>query len=235
MTAWSCRRRPRGFSLLELILAIAMAAMLALSLYTAMNVALRARATAQRAVEPTRTVMIAMDILQQDFASVPPPTGTLGGPFYGTHAPGGAGGDSDSVEFCSFGADPVEGDPAAASPLSEGIRRIELYVGGDASTPVLMRRVTRNLLPSSEASAEEEVVCRNVRSFALRYFDGVAWMEDWDSTIVEDTLPLAVAITLDLGDARDPQTPGKRMTRVIPLPCAKPAGDGAMTMIGGAP
>jgi hypothetical protein len=217
---------------------MAMAAMLALSLYAAMNVALRARTSAENAIAPTRAGMIAIDLVQRDFESVPPPadstsdTLSLGGSFYATHQPAGTG-DNDQVEFFSIGADPIEGDPADASPLSEGVRRIELYVQSDGPSPVLIRRVTRNLLPAAEAPAEEEVLCRNVRSFSLRYYDGIAWQEDWDSTTLEDALPLAVAITLELGDS-DPNKPAKRVTRVVPLACAPPAASTDMTMIGGA-
>jgi len=239
MTACTLRRRRAGgFSLLELLLAMAMAAMLALSLYTAMNVALRAKSSANASLEPTRAAMIAMDLIQQDFQSVPPPgdsaadTIPLSGSFYGEHLPA-AGGDNDSVEFYSIGADTIEGDPVDAPPLSEGIRRIHLQVQSDAGGSVLVRRVTRNLMPSSEPAVEEEILCRNVRSFALRYYDGVAWQEEWDSTTLEDNLPLAVAITLELGEPNaDAAT--KRVTRVVPLPCAKLISGTESMLLGGA-
>ena len=228
----------RGFSLLELLLAMAMAAMLALSLYTAMNVALRAKSSANASLEPTRAAMIAMDLIQQDFQSVPPPGDStdddipLSGPFYGEHLPAAGGGDNDSVEFYSIGADAIEGDSANAPPLSEGVRRIHLQVQSDASGSVLVRRVTRNLMPSSEPAVEEEILCRNVRSFALRYYDGVAWQEEWDSTMLEDNLPLAVAITLELGEP-NADVATKRVTRVVPLPCAKLISGTETMLLGG--
>jgi len=221
--------RSRGFSLLELVLAMAMAAMLALSLYTAFNVATRAHRTAMRAVEPIRAGSIAMDIVQRDFESVPPPLPAdnindlrLNAPFYGQHQPAGAG-DNDTVAFCSIGADPIDAgaDVTEASPLSEGTRRIEYFVTTDGAEPALIRRVTRNLMPAMEAHAEDEVLVRGVRSFSLRYYNGTSWQEDWDSTTLDDSLPFSVAITLDLGDA-NADAPAKRVTRVVPLACAKP-------------
>lgn len=216
---------------------MAMAAMLALSLYAAMNVTLRARTIANAAIEPTRAGMIAIDLVQRDFESVPPLTGTLGGTFHAAHQPSGAG-DNDQVEFFTIGADPIAGDPnegdsVGASPLAEGIRKIELYVEDDADSPVLIRRVTRNLLPASEPLGDEEILCRNVRSFSLRYYDGIAWQENWDSTALGDALPMAVAITIELGDA-NPDAPGRGVTRVVPLSCARPAaGTNFMTLGGG--
>jgi general secretion pathway protein J len=232
-------RESRGFTLLELLLAMSMAAMLALSLYTAMRVTLKSRDSANAAVDPVRTASIAMDMIQQDFESVPPPppsdasTNVLGGPFYATHQPAGRG-DNDTIEFYSLGADPVVGDPTEASPLAEGVRKIEFYVSTDTPSPTLVRRVTRNLLPASEATYDEEILCRDVRSFSLRYYDGTAWQEDWDSSTLDDSLPNAVAITLELGNV-SADKPSQRITRVVPLACAKPLTSGSTTVTGGAP
>jgi prepilin-type N-terminal cleavage/methylation domain-containing protein len=215
-----------GFSLIELTLAMAMVAMLAMSLYSAFRVVTMARRSTSAAVEQTRAVSIASDILRQDFESVPPPTGQLAGAFIGTHQPGGTG-DRDSIEFYSIASDPVPVDatPEDELPLAEGIRRVELYLTSDATSPALVRRITRNLLPTMEAQAEEEIICRHVRSFSVRYFDGTAWQESWDSTTVGDVLPTAVAITLELDDPSNPTpqtTSTRKITRVFNLSCAKP-------------
>lgn len=246
MTACLARRRLAcfsarggGFSLLELIIAMGMASMLALAMYTAMRVTMKARDSAAAAVDPVRAASVAMDMIQADFESVPSPppsdasTNVLGGPFYGTHQAAGEG-DSDTIEFCTLGADPIEDDPQTAAPLSEGVRRVELYVtGGNVGSSALVRRVTRNLLPASEAPYEEEILCLNVRSFSLRYYDGITWQEEWDSTLYDDSLPAAVAITLELSEANSDK-PGQRITRIVPLACAKNSMmSGGTTAIGG--
>jgi type II secretion system protein J len=214
------RSRNSGFSLLELVLAMTMAAMLALTLYTAMNVTIRARRSAALAVEPTRAAVVVCDLLRQDLESVPPPVGILAGPFIGTHQAGANGADADGVQFCTIGADAGTPDDAQ---LAEGIRRVELLVRTDVSPPALVRRVTRNLLASTEPHVEEEILCRDVRSFSLRYYDGYAWQESWDSTTLGDVLPIAVGITLEIGgDADGAQLP-RRITRVVELSCAKPS------------
>jgi type II secretion system protein J len=212
------RSHTHGFSLIELLLAMTMVSMLALSLYTAMNVTIRARRSASLAVEPTRAAVVAADLLRQDLESVPPPTGILAGPFIGVHAAGGSG-DNDTVQFCTIGADAGAADDV---PLAEGIRRVELIIRTDTSPPALVRRVTRNLLASSEPFVEEEILCRNVSSFSMRYYDGYAWQENWDSTTLGDVLPMAVSMTLQIGDGSDGQVP-QRISRVIELSCAKPS------------
>jgi type II secretion system protein J len=224
------RRRGRraagaaGFSLLELLLAMFITTLLAWSLYAAMNSALRARKSAQAAVGPTRAGAVAADIIRQDLDNVPPPTGILAGPFLGVHAtaPSG-GGDGDDLQFYTLGKD----EPSDNTPLDQGMRKVELTISADYDPPALVRRVTRNLLASTEPLVNEEVLCRNVRAFSLTYFDGYAWQDNWDSTS-DNVLPLAVAMTLQLNDpaAADPQAaPPLTVTRVFPLACGKVSDD----------
>lgn len=213
-------RRSRGFSLLELLLAMSMVAMLALAMYQAMRVTTVARRSAFAAVDGTRAGVIAADLVRQDFESIPPPTGILASEFVGLHLTGNSGGDADGVQFSTFGRDVNRPD----SPFADGLRRVEFQLQTDVEPPALIRRVTRNLLPTAEAEVEEEVLCRNVRSFSLRYFDGLSWQESWDSTTVENMLPTAVAITLEVADARNPasDSPGRTITRIVPLACGRP-------------
>lgn len=213
-------RRSRGFSLLELLLAMSMVAMLALAMYQAMRVTTVARRSAFAAVDSTRAGVIAADLVRQDFESIPPPAGILASEFVGLHLTGNSGGDADGVQFSAFGRDANRPD----GPFSDGLRRIEFQLRTDIDPPALIRRVTRNLLPTAEAEVEEEILCRNVRSFSLRYFDGLSWQESWDSTTVENALPTAVAITLEVADARDTaaDSPGRTITRIVPLACGRP-------------
>lgn len=209
--------RRRAFSLLELIVALGMVATLSLALYGAMRTALQARKNVFASTDANRAASLAADAVREDFESVPRPVGVYAQPFVAYHQPG-AQGDEDTVEFHAIGED----QPMTDSPLAEGIRRIELLVRSDVSPPALVRRVTRNLAPSLEANVEEEILCRDVRSFSLRYFDGFTWQETWDSTTVDNALPLAVSIVVDVGDPQHPNDPPIRASRIITLSCAKP-------------
>ena len=157
-----------------------MVALLALSMYTALSVAQQARRNSTANVEQMRAVTIAAEVIRQDFESVPPPTGTFAGPFVGIRqaGAGASGGDADQIEFFTIGEDePIRPD----YPMAEGIRKVQLLVRTDVQPPVLVRRVIRNLKPTVEPLAEEEIICRNVRSFSVKYFDGLVWQENWDS------------------------------------------------------
>src|SRR5262245_60354212 len=95
----TARARQHGFTLLEVILAMLMASLLAVGMYQAMHVAFGARKTALSASDPIRAVAIAADLVRNDLQSVPPPTGILAGPFQGAHQSGPNGSDNDTLTF----------------------------------------------------------------------------------------------------------------------------------------
>ena len=134
-------RRRRGFTLLELTIAVAMMAIVTLSLYAAMTTAFRIRKSARGQVDGVAAAMIALDVVGQDLQSVLPPSraatddsaGTadengeatadvtgdalppMVGPFVGT-TQGGPAGPAATVNFFALGRD----DDAAADPAAAG-------------------------------------------------------------------------------------------------------------------
>src|SRR5205814_1834781 len=228
--------KSRGFTLLELMLAMALMAIVSISLYASMHVAWRAKRSAEAAVQPVRSGAIAADLVCHDLESVPPPTGILAGPFLGTQQSGTfPGSELDVLDFYTIGEDAT---PAQQTQLlQEGMRHVELAVRTDVDPPVLVRRITKNLLALTQEDPEEEVLCRGVRSLTIRYFDGSNWAEDWDSTQENNVLPQAVELTLEL--QADPSLPASQqqatslITRTIPLACAKPATDQSSSGTGG--
>ena len=86
----------------------------------------------------------------------------------------------------------------------------------------LVRRITTNLLSPRVIEPEEQVLCRNVKSLNLRYFDGDSWLEEWDSTADANSLPLAMEIDIQVlyntnGSNKEPQT--RRLTQSFAIPC----------------
>ena len=237
-----------GFTLLELILALAMVSVLTLTLYAALTVTVRAKERAYAAVAPVRTTMLAADIIRQDLESVLPCKQLLAGPFIGTSQ-----GGADVLDFFCLGSDvgwhapPTDQQiqqqqggggigrgmnlglsPVQDAPWSDGPRHVVLQLRTDLQPPSLVRSVTRNLLAPTEPTPEDEILVRNVKSFTLRYFDGSVWQDNWDSTTLGDILPVAVEMTLET--VMDDEKPGQpattyKVTKVFPLACAQPATD----------
>ena len=239
----SARRKPtasrRGFTMLELLVAITIAAVVAGSLYSGLRIGFRAQANAESSVEPVRTAELAMGLLRPDFESAVPATGTLQGAFLGTDGTGEGGLDADSVEFYTLG-DPLDAvlsantsgaSPGvagmsalqgAASPALPGgeVRRVQIGLLPSATGQVLVRRVYTNLLAQAEEEPYDEVVCRGVASLNLRYWDGLTWQDNWDSTTIENNIPSAVEVTIDLRRVQYGQETVLRFVRVFKLSCS---------------
>ena len=210
------RRLSPGFTLLEMMLAMAMIAVLAGSLYASLRIGFRAREHAEAALRPVRAADIALDLLGRDLQCIPPPRGILAGAFTGQDTRDTASGrDTDSLTFFTRAM-----STADAAPGIIGVQ-YALIAAGDGGDPSLVRSVTVNLLAPEQPAPLEEVVCRHATSFNVRYFDGTAWLDTWDSTAHGDTLPLSVEIIIEIASpaANRSEPVGHRYRQVVALPC----------------
>lgn len=208
----------RGFTLLEMLVATAMVAMLAGSLYASLHIAFKARQSALASVEGVRKASLSIDLIQADLQSAMIPNGVLAGAFVGSSSGGllqGAAGDT-----LAFYAAAMDIEPGADVGVGD-IKKIEYSceAASDAQDLVLVRRITTNLLAPTTLEPKEEVLCRGVRAFTVKYYDGSAWQDNWDSTVQNNVLPKAVEVTIEFkgaaGDA-DCQT-----SRVLLIPCGQ--------------
>ena len=280
-----CIRRRCGFTLLELLVAMSMAAMVAGALYSALRIGFRAEANAEAAAEPVRTAELALGLLRPDFESALPPaatasaTGTgvtsgsgaaagasaetlantLRGRFLGTDGTGAGGQPADTLQFFTLGDpfdDPVtaqtdtissSSDAGTGMALSSGngtsgnnaaggavvpgaseVRMVDLLLVPTATGQLLVRRITTGLpgqaqspaAPTATLMPGDEVICRGVRSFNLRYCDGSAWQDSWDSDTMDSMLPTAVEVTLELERADRDTVRVIPFTRVFLMSCS---------------
>ena len=209
-------RRRRAFTLLELVVGLIMVGLVGASLSTAMSIAFRARTTAREQTSAVREAMIAIDLLQQELSAAlaPRADSLLAGPFIG-YAAGTPELPADSVEFYAMGRD------AGAPPedfLAEGPRWVQLSLESNGEQGVLIKRVRRNLLATVLDEPVEETLLAGVTAFGIRYFDGETWVEEWDSTELGNSLPLALEVTLEL-DEPSPRNleENYRLVQIIPL------------------
>jgi hypothetical protein len=196
--------------------------MVSLSLYASLRIAFRARDSANNAIGPIRTASVALDLVGRDLECVLSPNGVMAGAFVGQHATDN-GGLTDILEYYCVGEGPDHPDPTGWG----GMRKIDLGVVtlADGTSGVLVRRITNNLLSPVTLDPEEEILCRGVKTFLLRYYDGTTWQDIWDSTTMGDILPIAIEITLEI--QWPPQNTDTarsyRLTKILPLVCHKEA------------
>lgn len=226
----SAIRRLSGFTLLELVLAMALVSLVAITLFASVRIAFKARQGAEEAIEPSRTASLAMEFLRMDLESAQPPRETLIGPFVGYDSTDARGRGADGVGFFSTAAGPrQEFGSGEIKRVELGVELLPNTVGGTEQYG-LVRRVTSNLLAPQLPEPDVEVLCRGVGAFEVEYYDPLTgWVASWDSSQYEDSLPSAVRVTLELdrvtgGAADDGERLPVRFSRVFRIPCAGSSG-----------
>lgn len=212
------RRTRSGFTLIELVVALAAAALLATSLYLSLKVAFKAQESATAAVEPSRTADIAMEFIREDIQNTMPPHDPanytsqfqyLAGAFQGQSGGGASGSDAD-LNF--FSTSHMKDHPSGNGE----IKQIELTTAMVDNKKCLIRRSARNLTTETQPPPyDQEVLCRGIDSFSIQYYDGTNWDDTWDSTqMTPNELPAAVRVTITLD--RTPTDKGSQK-RLIPF------------------
>ena len=204
----------QGFTLLELIVAMALMNVIALSLYASMHIGIKAKHSSQSAIKAYRTTVPAFEIIRSDVGSAMTPDGLLAGPFVGEGLQ-----DSDFLSFHTCNYRPRE-DEAASN-----IIYIEYQLDEDPELQqtVLKRRKVKNLLSTTAVEPDEEIIARNIAGFDVKYYDGYAWQDAWDSTAQGNTLPWAVKVSLFMAspDTEDDSSQ-KRFSRIFMIAAANP-------------
>jgi prepilin-type N-terminal cleavage/methylation domain-containing protein len=209
------RQRPRAFTLLEVLLATSLMAVVALAVAQVVSITYRAQRNVRAAGEQRALLAAVERRLVEDLRGVVPPGGIYAAGLVGEGALGGMGEELIAPEL----AGRVDPDDA---PLLESRDRLTLAVypstqpfgrelgAGEGSLLSvvyeidddpettergLVRRVERvRERPAGVEPAPAEQLSADVVGMQLEFFDGQFWAETWDSG-GSDTLPTAVQVT----------------------------------------
>lgn len=219
MTGPRPHRETPGFTLLELLLALSLMALLIGGAYEVLAVARRAQSRAEEEGQLAHVARACMDRMRKDIQSLvqePSPFNN------GLYAEDGETGftdvhPSDWLVFLTASnlpriaetvEDPDNPDPDTAADLVEV--EYALKTTGDEPFRGLVRRVKRRLnhaLTQEEDAWAEEEIAEEVLGLNLRFFDGTEWLDAWDTSQVEEdpespAYPVAVEVSLVLGTVR---------------------------------
>ena len=192
----------RGFTLIEVLLAVAAFGIVLASINTVYFSALRLRNKTAAGIDEAVPREHALAIIKRDLSNLVVPGGTLSGAFQTTSLSNMVAGQS-SPTFCTTSATMDD-----LSPWSE-IQRVS-YVLVDSTNRSsggrdLVRAVTRNLLPSvAQDQPDQQWLLSGVQALVFQYHDGSQWRDSWDSTVADsvtgetNTLPKAIKVQLEL-------------------------------------
>ena len=198
------RATQRGLTLLEVMVSLAILAMISLLIYGAFDALSRGKRTEMMRADRTRQGRQAMFRISRELSSA----------YLSDHQPlntslvarvtafiGKKGRHFDRVDFTSFAYRRIERNAKASDQAQIGY-----FVVKDRDHPGKMDLVRREKTPLDKEpmrGGSIEVLAEDVELFKLRYLDAVtgSWIESWDSTQVvaqQKRLPFEVQITLNM-------------------------------------
>jgi type II secretion system protein J len=201
----------RAFTLIEVLLAVGIFAIVLFAINTVFFSALRLERATNRAVDERAPLNQAFAILRRDLqGAVPPVTNSYSLPrdfkSGGRSSFGAAAGAS--LEFYTTTGVMNDGEPWGDLQKV----RYELVDAADPATAQgkeLIRVITRNVLPTATAQEEEQTLVSNVESMEFLCYNGSDWRSTWDTTLGDVGLPLAVRVRLQLAS----ENPAAKISR----------------------
>jgi prepilin-type N-terminal cleavage/methylation domain-containing protein len=191
-------RTAGGFTLVEILIATSIMAILLVAMHTAFYSALGLREKTIDSIEASMPVEEGLQTMQRDLANLVISTnGTFFGPLQTTNPtntlPGQVGPDFYTSSGELDGVVPwgnVEKiDYLLAAPTN----------GAHGPGQDLIRAVTRNLLPVNPPPMPEEqhAILSGVQSLTFLYYDGTQWAPTWDTT-QQTNLPLGIKVQIQM-------------------------------------
>ena len=220
------RHARRGFTLMEMVLAVGVCFVVLSAATGVFFGAVRLRETTLQAVSESLPIQLALDVMERDLKGAMPPTtngvysgmasGNLTGAFSGDFRAGSLNspGISHTVSLELYTTTGVLRDN---QPWGD-VQRVTYELQPARSGQNLVRSVTRNVLATVIPTPEDQVLLANVARLNIDCLDRDTgqWRNTWDTTLGDTNLPVAVRVQVEMNTptAAAEQQP---ITLVVPL------------------
>ena len=225
----SANVRPReAFTLLEIMLAVAIFAMVLAAINGVFYGAMRLRTKTARLIEDSLPVQRTVAILKRDLRGIVAPGTNFAGPLksgvsMSSPSSGASGGGSAGLGLTSANPGATELYTATGvltdfSPWGN-IQKVSyaLRPATNSTTAAgqdLFRLVTRNLLPTLQEEVEPQWLMSDVESLQFFFHNGTSWQSTWDSTTETSVLPKAIKVQIELA-ILDPTLPPRAPVEIV--------------------
>ena len=187
-----------AFTLLEVLVATLIAAIVLAAMNAAFYAALRLRSVTNDLVENSIPQSHAASILKADLRGTLITGGTMA---ISIESPGMESGNNQPTDLDIYTTTGVLrdnqpwGDVQKVSYLLKDSANTSHPVGKD-----LIRAVTRNLLASTQPDLAEQPLLSGVSSVQFSFFDGANWQTTWDSTSAVAPAPQAIKVHVEFAN-----------------------------------
>ncbi|MBI1821531.1 MAG: type II secretion system protein GspJ [Nitrospirae bacterium] len=182
---------PQGFTLVEVLIALAIAAVIAIFLYETFISTSRVTEKIEQEREVYREIRLTADQLTRELLSAYQPPALSGASYFsGVHETGSEG-SMDSLSFYAMSHLHLVPDQPDAE-----LTRVRYFLEKPSESK--WYQLSHEEYPHflSKGPPEKEVLIEKVKELNIKYFDGKTWLPEWDSKKSNLSIPAAVKVSL---------------------------------------
>lgn len=215
MKRQTAQSHTRGFTLIEIIAATAISAILVLSINTVLYNSFHLRDRAYESLERLSDRQYALNVMKDDLRNLAAPTDGLSKEIISETQ---AGMNQQGNRLILYS---TTGKMNDTLPWPE-VQRIEyslqnLYQNASSKGPTLTRTVSRNVLSEFDTGVERIPLLQNVKSLRFLLYDGSAWTQAWDSNTQDPPIPEAISVQIEVWNEEAKNAPQRSNTNVDPF------------------
>jgi len=192
----------KGFTLIEMLLAVAICAIVLVAINGVFATAVRLRDKTSQTVEDSLPVNRALNILCRDLKGAVGPGGWFQGDFRcGVQAVGatmGLSGEAGSAGLDFFTSTGTMSDKAPWGDIQEVFYELKTPSDRNQTGMDLVRCVNRNVLATMTQTPDVQCLMSHVQALQFDCYDGTQWRNTWDTSTTDTNLPVAVRIRIQL-------------------------------------
>jgi len=210
--------KTRGFTLIELVLALGASAITLAAVYGLFSKAVHLRNDATERTRVARIRMHAVSVLRNDLNHAIISGGTMAAVLEGSKQ--GAGNFPGYLKFMATTLRDSGGEDTV--PNNE-LQQVEYYIvtdpdSTDVRSGMLVRATDTNVLAQTRVDPVEEQLLTGIESMDVEFYDGNSWQTSWTYTTEETTLPKAIRVRIQ------PATAALGETKPVPIEVLVPWG-----------
>ncbi len=200
-----------GFTLVEVLIAIGILALVIASIYSTWTAILRAAKSGQTAAAAVQRTRVVVRLLEDSLSSAQSYGANPG--YYGFVAENG---DEASLSFVAR----LSGTFPRGGRFGDlDVRRVTFSVqpGSDGGRNLVLRQIPLLMDEDEDEKEHPIVLAKNVKEFAMEFWDNRLndWVEEWKQT---NQLPRLVMFTLRFADTSKPLSPVEEISRIVSIP-----------------
>jgi type II secretion system protein J len=196
------QRNAGGFTLIEVLLALAISAIVMVAINAVFATAVRLRDRTTGVLEDSMPINRALELLRNDLKGAVGPGGFLAGDFKcGAQSMGtsmGLSGEAGGGGLDFFTSTGHIGDSAPWGDVQEVFYELQTPDSRDEAGMKLVRCVNRNLLATTTQTPDVQWLMSGVETVEFDCYDGSQWRGSWDTSLGDTNLPAAVRVRIQL-------------------------------------